>query len=227
MPAFQEHVAPLAPGRSRPPRTAARCASAPTGAARSPTPTRDRGSRVRAVAAAPAGAGRARPPVPARLRPGHVAAVRTVAGVRRAAGRRACSTRSAGELEPVVVEGERRPGSLAGDTAADEPAAGRAAAAVLRRLRGRLPPAAAASSPAGPPSGRSPAARPAPCRCCWSTAWSPACGTSAAPAGGSRVTVEPFGRLTVRHRELDDQVARVGEILEATPELTIGEARHL
>jgi len=37
------------------------------------------------------------------------------------------------------------------------------------------------------------------------------------------VTVEPFGRLTARcHRELDDQVARIGEILEATPELTIG-----
>ena len=37
------------------------------------------------------------------------------------------------------------------------------------------------------------------------------------------VTVEPFGRLAARRRrELDDQVARVGEILEATPELTIG-----
>ena len=37
------------------------------------------------------------------------------------------------------------------------------------------------------------------------------------------VTVEPFGRLSARRRrELDDQVARIGEILEATPELTIG-----
>jgi winged helix DNA-binding protein len=38
------------------------------------------------------------------------------------------------------------------------------------------------------------------------------------------MTVEPFARLTARRRrELDDQVARVGEILEATPDLTIGE----
>ena len=38
------------------------------------------------------------------------------------------------------------------------------------------------------------------------------------------ITVEPFGRLTKqRRRELDEQVARVGAILEATPELTIGE----
>jgi hypothetical protein len=37
------------------------------------------------------------------------------------------------------------------------------------------------------------------------------------------IVVEPFGRLTARHRrELDEQVARVGEILEARPELTIG-----
>lgn len=38
-----------------------------------------------------------------------------------------------------------------------------------------------------------------------------------------RVVVEPFGRLTAAHRcEVDEQVARVGEILEARPELTIG-----
>ncbi|HEV7651582.1 MAG TPA: winged helix DNA-binding domain-containing protein [Actinophytocola sp.] len=38
------------------------------------------------------------------------------------------------------------------------------------------------------------------------------------------ITVEPFGRLPkARRRELDEQVARVGEVLEATPELTIGE----
>lgn len=37
------------------------------------------------------------------------------------------------------------------------------------------------------------------------------------------VTVEPFGRLsTARRRELEAQVARVGEILEAEPTLTIG-----
>jgi hypothetical protein len=37
------------------------------------------------------------------------------------------------------------------------------------------------------------------------------------------VTVEPFGTLTMaRRRELDEQVERVGVILEATPELTIG-----
>jgi Winged helix DNA-binding domain len=44
-------------------------------------------------------------------------------------------------------------------------------------------------------------------------------------ASGRRVhiVVEPFGRLTAGHRrELDEQVARVGEILEAGPELTIG-----
>ena len=37
------------------------------------------------------------------------------------------------------------------------------------------------------------------------------------------VTVEPFGRLTAtRSRALEDQVERVGEILEATPTLTLG-----
>ena len=37
------------------------------------------------------------------------------------------------------------------------------------------------------------------------------------------VTVEPLGRLTAsRRRELEQQVARVGEILEATAELTVG-----
>ena len=37
------------------------------------------------------------------------------------------------------------------------------------------------------------------------------------------VTVEPLARLTAaRRRELDEQVARVGEILEATAELTVG-----
>jgi hypothetical protein len=37
------------------------------------------------------------------------------------------------------------------------------------------------------------------------------------------VTVEPFDRLTAaRRRALDEQVARVGEILQATPRLTIG-----
>ncbi|MBE1484758.1 winged helix DNA-binding domain-containing protein [Plantactinospora soyae] len=38
------------------------------------------------------------------------------------------------------------------------------------------------------------------------------------------VTVEPLGRLTApQRRNLDDQVHRIGEILEATPRLTIGE----
>ena len=37
------------------------------------------------------------------------------------------------------------------------------------------------------------------------------------------VTVEPFGRLTAARRaELDEQVERVGQVLEATPSLTIG-----
>ena len=37
------------------------------------------------------------------------------------------------------------------------------------------------------------------------------------------VTVEPLGRLTgVRRRALDEQVARIGEFVRATPELTIG-----
>lgn len=37
------------------------------------------------------------------------------------------------------------------------------------------------------------------------------------------IVVEPFGRLTAAHRrELDEQVARVGEILGARPEMTIG-----
>jgi Winged helix DNA-binding domain len=37
------------------------------------------------------------------------------------------------------------------------------------------------------------------------------------------ITVEPFGPLTAaQRRQLDDQVARVGEILEGDPQLTIG-----
>ncbi len=37
------------------------------------------------------------------------------------------------------------------------------------------------------------------------------------------VTVEPFGDLTaVQRRELDDRVARIGEILDSRPELTLG-----
>lgn len=40
------------------------------------------------------------------------------------------------------------------------------------------------------------------------------------------ITVEPFGSLPKRrHRELDEQVERIGVIIEATPELTIGEVR--
>ncbi len=39
-----------------------------------------------------------------------------------------------------------------------------------------------------------------------------------------RLTVEPFRPLTAaRRRELDEQVDRVGKILNGTPELTIGE----
>jgi hypothetical protein len=45
------------------------------------------------------------------------------------------------------------------------------------------------------------------------------------------ITVEPFGALTAHHRrELDEQVERVGEIMEGRPELTIGEVtvgKHL
>jgi uncharacterized protein YukE len=38
-----------------------------------------------------------------------------------------------------------------------------------------------------------------------------------------QVTVEPFGRLTpARRRDLDDQVQRIGQFLEADPDLTIG-----
>jgi hypothetical protein len=37
------------------------------------------------------------------------------------------------------------------------------------------------------------------------------------------VTVEPFRKLSAaQRRRLDDEVARMGEILEATPDLTIG-----
>lgn len=37
------------------------------------------------------------------------------------------------------------------------------------------------------------------------------------------VTVEPLGRLTgAQERELGEQVERVGEILEAVPELMVG-----
>ena len=40
---------------------------------------------------------------------------------------------------------------------------------------------------------------------------------------GLDVTVEPFGELTVpQRRELDDQVARLGDFLEGAPRLTIG-----
>ncbi len=45
------------------------------------------------------------------------------------------------------------------------------------------------------------------------------------------ITVEPFGPLTARYRrELDEQVERIGEIMEGRPELTIGEVtagKHL
>jgi len=37
------------------------------------------------------------------------------------------------------------------------------------------------------------------------------------------IVVEPFGRLTAAHRrQLDEQVARVGDVLEVKPELSIG-----
>jgi len=45
------------------------------------------------------------------------------------------------------------------------------------------------------------------------------------------ITVEPFASLTAsQRRELDDQIARIGDILEGKPELTIGEVtagKHL
>jgi Winged helix DNA-binding domain len=38
------------------------------------------------------------------------------------------------------------------------------------------------------------------------------------------ITVEPFGRLTAgQRRELDQQVERIGHVLEAQPEWAIGE----
>lgn len=38
-----------------------------------------------------------------------------------------------------------------------------------------------------------------------------------------QVTVEPLGDLTARHRrELDEQVDRIGEIMEGKPDLTVG-----
>ena len=37
------------------------------------------------------------------------------------------------------------------------------------------------------------------------------------------ITVEPLTKLTAKHRsELDDQVERIGEILEGKPAMTIG-----
>ena len=78
--------------------------------------------------------------------------------------------------------------------------AGGAAAAVLRRLPGRLAAARRCCSRAGRRSGRWRAPRPATTRCCCSTGWSAASGTRSGPAGGSSITVEPLGRLTKAQR---------------------------
>ena len=70
-----------------------------------------------------------------------------------------------GELERVDVDGVEG-WVVAGDRSFPDRPARRAAAALLRRVRGRQPPAGAGSIPAGPPSGRWPAARPATSRSC-------------------------------------------------------------
>ena len=76
------------------------------------------------------------------------------------------------------------------------PRRGRAAAAVLRRVRGRQPPAAPAVPGPGAPSGRwCRRGRPGTTPCCSSTARSPASGTRSGPAGAIAVTVEPLRRL--------------------------------
>ena len=71
-------------------------------------------------------------------------------------------------------------------------------------------------------AGARPAARPATTRCCSSTAWSPACGTNAAPAADPRHRRAARAARAAQQRALEEEVERVGEILEGKPSLTIG-----
>ena len=198
--------------RSVRPRSAACSASGPTAAAGSPTPARAGGCPTWCSPSRRGAAGAAAR-LPHGVRPGHAGAPGPVArhvtgvGARAVRARRPRGGRARGRAGVGVARrhGVRRAGG-----------AGGAAAAVLRRLPGRLAAARAAVPGPGVRARAGAGPRRATTRCCCSTAWSAASGTRSGPASGCAITVEPLGRLTRRQRAaLEDEVERIGAIVEA------------
>ena len=213
-------LAPLAAGGRPAAPTAACWSSGPTADARSPTPARAAGD----PAFAPAPPEVAEPWFVARLPP------RLRARDPRAPGpveRRSPALGARAARRGSHAGGRRRPRQSPWSTRAT-PRRSRSAGAcgccptstrsAWASRRGRR------CSPAAPGSARWPAPRPATTRCSWSTAWCRASGTSAGRDAGSRSPSRP-GPISARPgcAALDAQVARLGEILEGEPRLTLGE----
>ena len=217
-------LAALAAGARVRRRCAGCSASGPTAAAGSPTRARAAGCPTWRCPTRPTAQLRAAARLPHGVRPGDAGAPGPVAGHVAGVDRRSSS--SAPTSTRSTSTGSRR-GCWRGDTAFEaRRAAGGAAAAVLRRLPGRVAAARAAVPGPGRRSGRWPAAQ---------AGNYPVLLLDGVVGGvwhqkrsGQRVavTVEPLGRLTRAQRAaLDDEVERIGAIVDARPELTVGRAR--
>ena len=162
-------------------------------------------------------------PLPARLRPGHAGSTSPGGSASRRGTPPRCSASwpaswsasswTASRAGPAPATPGRRPSRTAAS----------ACCPTSTRTSSRASPGSG-STRARPPPARSPRrARPGTTRCCWSTAWSAGSGTSGGPAAGSPSRSSRWRELTARQRrELDDEAALVGAVMEATPTLTVG-----